>query len=273
MSLHLCLISFLILLLEDDKWRGIVSAGKSTDMPANLVYGHIHIAKTGGTELNGLLASRYERICGNKGYSYDFYAVNLANSHHERKKQKIRGKISYEEMSEIGYEDCDYISQEAEWTFWKMFEKWDVPLELHVPCRDPVDHLMSQCNFRKKEYSCDAPISLMVKECLLYISGDSEWNRFSYGIKLIKNTSLKCFDFKLSFTKYLEYMDGLLQKKRLSNEYVSRKTNRPRNRTSECIWSNAERKQELEEFLIREVDYYRFCSNCLGSTDDLLIGH
>ena len=93
-------------------------------MSVNLIYGHIHVAKTGGTELNGLLASRYERVCGNKGYSYDFYGVNKANlgeSHyHDKKRKTTRGKVSFEEMADIGYEDCDYVSQEATWTFWKM---------------------------------------------------------------------------------------------------------------------------------------------------------
>ena len=36
------------------------------------IFGHIHRAKTAGTEINGELASRFERICGHKGYSYDF---------------------------------------------------------------------------------------------------------------------------------------------------------------------------------------------------------
>ena len=92
---------------------------------ATMIYGHVHVAKTGGTELNGLLASKYERVCGNKGYSYDFFAVNklnLANNHqYDRKKTKTRGNISFEEMAEIGYEDCDYISGKLSERFGKHF--------------------------------------------------------------------------------------------------------------------------------------------------------
>ena len=40
----------------------------------DVVYGHVHMAKTAGTEINGELAMHFERVCGNKGYSYD--AVN-----------------------------------------------------------------------------------------------------------------------------------------------------------------------------------------------------
>lgn len=170
-------------------------------------------------------------------------------------------------------EDCDYVSQEATWTFWKMFEKWDVPIELHVPCREPVDHLMSQCNFRKKKYSCEVSTPSMAKECLLYISNDSEWSRFSNQMESIANTTLKCFDFSQTFTRYLDRMDKFLQRKRVSNNYISRKTNHPRNRSTECIWSNAAKKAELTEYLTTTVDYYAFCHKCLGSSNDLLVNH
>ncbi len=36
------------------------------DSGAIRIYGHVHMAKTGGTELNGLLAMGYERVCGHK---------------------------------------------------------------------------------------------------------------------------------------------------------------------------------------------------------------
>ena len=31
------------------------------------IFGHLHIPKTAGTDINGELAARYERICGHKG--------------------------------------------------------------------------------------------------------------------------------------------------------------------------------------------------------------
>jgi hypothetical protein len=41
-----------------------------------VIFGHIHIAKTAGTEINGVLAQRFERVCGVKGYSYDAISFN-----------------------------------------------------------------------------------------------------------------------------------------------------------------------------------------------------
>jgi len=33
------------------------------------VFGHVHMAKTAGSEINTMLASRYERLCGDKAGS------------------------------------------------------------------------------------------------------------------------------------------------------------------------------------------------------------
>jgi hypothetical protein len=44
--------------------------------PYTKIYGHLHFPKTAGSNLNGLMASKYERVCGNKGFSYDSYQFN-----------------------------------------------------------------------------------------------------------------------------------------------------------------------------------------------------
>ena len=59
------------------------------------IIGHIHMAKTGGTELNGMLASNFERVCGHKGYSHDYYQYNerVRNTVNETNPSKwVRGK-------------------------------------------------------------------------------------------------------------------------------------------------------------------------------------
>ena len=118
---------------------------------ASPVIGHVHMAKTAGTSVNGLLASRYERVCGNKGYSYDSYGANLRMAASDGNPHKVkdsirtqfqgygRERVPLPFMDEIGFEDCDFISMESNWPFWRRFEDWPLPLELHVPCRDPLD--------------------------------------------------------------------------------------------------------------------------------------
>jgi hypothetical protein len=87
----------------------------------NKIYGTIHIAKTGGTSLNGILANKFERVCGHKGYTYDAYRSN------EKVKQKpesinmnkfSRDRVKYGTMEEIGYENCDYVSHETTYKWW-----------------------------------------------------------------------------------------------------------------------------------------------------------
>ena len=40
------------------------------------IFGLLHMAKTAGTTINGQLANQFERVCGNKGWSYDAYQAN-----------------------------------------------------------------------------------------------------------------------------------------------------------------------------------------------------
>ena len=39
------------------------------------IFGHVHMAKTAGSEINGELAAHYERVCGHKGYVASFHHV------------------------------------------------------------------------------------------------------------------------------------------------------------------------------------------------------
>lgn len=43
---------------------------------AKTLYGHVHMAKTGGTSINGILANKFERVCGHKGESH-FVSTSL----------------------------------------------------------------------------------------------------------------------------------------------------------------------------------------------------
>lgn len=63
--------------------KGVPSKPREYVHP-NIIYGHVHIAKTGGTSLNGILANKFERVCGNKGITYSAYASN------ELAKEKLR---------------------------------------------------------------------------------------------------------------------------------------------------------------------------------------
>jgi hypothetical protein len=238
-----------------------------------ILYGHVHMSKTGGTSINGIFANRFERICGHKGYSYDAFSSNeRARERAKTNKPKIwgRDRVPWDTMTKIGYENCDYFSNEIHWKWWvtnfgnRTFH--GIPMELHVPCRDPIDHLMSQCSYKTKKLKCDAASDeeffSSIKKCFAYISS-------RYDDNLRKHFDIKCYDFWKQFTTYQDYMSERLQPRRLvSTPYVKRESNLPRNKTSECIWGRPDLLEKATNYLLKQP-YYQFCNACLGSEDDI----
>jgi hypothetical protein len=267
------------------------------------VYLHIHMAKTAGTEHNGIFANRFERVCGHKGYSYDAYQTNErfrnsgatnVNFHSIRDiysvhidKAYSRHRVPPQTMDEIGYEDCDYISNELPWTFWhekiplRRYAAHNISVEFHIPCRDPLDHLMSQCNYMGVTFQCNqnnnnnnaVELAKEVDKCVI------EMNRFSFQLldqfdqlhqTIGLQSSFACFN-AIPLAPYIDYMTDRLQPKRFASDYTHRPSNQRRHRKDECIWHQSAAEQEtLRQYLIARFDYYRFCDQCLGTTNDLL---
>ena len=50
---------------------------------------------------------------------------------------------------------------------------------------------------------------------------------------------------------------------------MRRETNDPRDKESECIWKRPDLIQKTRNWLIDNVDYYRFCDKCLGSDNEI----
>ena len=258
----------------DDENEKVALKTKSDSHPP-ILYGHVHVAKTGGTSLNGIMANRFERVCGHKGYSYDAFQDNEQAKRKEKEGKEIhpegRSRVFPNTMKEIGFEDCDYISQEDNWQFWtNTFGNGTfhgMKMELHVPCRNRLDHLMSQCNYRGKNIACDAKtdeeLFKSVKECFVFLL-----DRYDHA--LLKHFDVRCFDFKKQFNNYTSYMSGILQKRRFqSTPYVKRDTNRPRNKANECIWENRAVLEKIDKYLLETVPYYQFCNDCMGSENEI----
>ena len=269
--------------LSDDDDDATVKTATNT----NKIYGHVHIAKTAGTSLNGMLANKYERVCGHKGYSHDAYQAN------ERAKVKfmtgvrtsVAGNAPYgpdrvndKDMVDMGFEDCDWISHETDWRFWAnnfghgRFH--DMEMELHVPCRDPIDHLMSMCNHQRSlgrikdvGLSCNDPgderFTKAIDDCIVHVT-----DRFDFELGVHFN--LKCYKYEKQFSTYMEIMERTLQKRRIISEpYIPRESNAARVPKSECIWNNDSARERANQYLLENFDYYKFCKACIGSDDDL----
>lgn len=249
----------------------ILQENKNTNHTHPSLIGHIHIAKTAGTTLNGNLSLLFQHICGHKGYSYDSLQRNIRYT--QKKGDSIskhdpsfsRSRVPPTLMEEIGFEDCDWISHEVEWTFWRRFISWNVSMHLHVPCRDAVDHLMSQCNHFNIEFNCFNDFKVEVKKCI------TAMDRFSLQLlNLHKNIHVKCFDYTTIFTdEYYSFMRKYLQPKKWTAKYSGYKTNKERNVKNECVWKDIKLQKKIKDYLFDQYDYYKFCNECLGTKNDL----
>mmetsp|Transcript_13228 Transcript_13228/g.22661 ORF Transcript_13228/g.22661 Transcript_13228/m.22661 type:complete len:318 (-) Transcript_13228:120-1073(-) len=256
------------------------------------MYGLLHMAKVAGTTINGELAAHFERVCGNKGYSYDAYQFNMRQKEASKRTNCTGMKCSHDSFTklgltnrgqlsksvgkelrdEIGFEDCDYVSMEDGYQFWtKKFLPVggaEIKKELHVPCRqDPLDHLMSMANFARKTFDCSA--TDLRKEVNQVVIFEGRFDKLL--LELEPNMTVHCFA-AIPVQPYLDYMSYKLQRKRIEIDYVHRDTNRHRNKDDECIWKDDKVRSEVKKILTEEHDYFSFCNNCLGSNNDLLKG-
>ncbi|CAE7225825.1 unnamed protein product [Symbiodinium natans] len=240
-----------------------------------VIYGHVHMAKTGGSFVNGALALNYERVCGEKGYSYDAFQANWRyrnNKSHVDTMGEVeigysRQRVPAIIQEEIGHEDCDYVSLEGQWQWWKKFTSWKVRVELHVPCREPVDHLLSQCNYKSRIFNCNGNLEEEIRNCLTGLS--VRFNKALVQSQLFPNFNARCFNTSRS-KEYVEYMGQRLQPKRFQSKYAYRPTNKPRKKRRECLLSNTTARL-LVEAQLAKIDYYDFCSGCLRSKQNLLL--
>jgi hypothetical protein len=199
-------------------------------------------------------------------------------------------------MNEIGYEDCDYISHEIEWTFWpKLIQDLNnelqnlqnnssnnnnnnnLTLELHVPCREPISHLMSMANHMRRTYVCDkneTNINIIKKSVdnvyMMPIKLSDQ--RFSNNLFINNNNNieLKCFN-SFPMENYINYMSDKLPHRRFQvPTYVERDTNAKHSKSDECIWdTSSEYKNKVIQLLINNHPYMKFCYDCIGSNNQL----
>ena len=144
-------------------------------------------------------------------------------------------------------------------------------LELHVPCRDPIDHLMSMANHygSKKErvvFNCtgvESDDKLLEREVeRAYF----DFERFSPSfMKKAGEVRLKCFR-AIPVKPYIDYMGRFLQTRRISSEYYHIETNDKRDKSKECVYKlPANVQQKIRKILVKNHHYMKFCSTCIGS--------
>ena len=197
-----------------------------------------------------------------------------------------RGRVPGRVMKEIGFENCDYVSLEQSWKSWLPFVNgsypyWDV-VELHVPCRDPLDHLLSQCNHQCRQINCESKnLTREIEQCLiepnrfdLQLEEEQPYNQVLSQHEQSNNTTntattagrlvLKCFE-PIPVQRYLTYMEQFLQPKRVPATYIHRETNRAHKTRQECLRKPVYQRiaQKAKQILIQKYPYYQWCQDCL----------
>lgn len=240
----------------------------------NKMFGLVRMHMSGDTEINRMLALKYERVCGNSAYSMDAVHTNFKSQEYRHAQNDAvaqlygdgndRGRVPDEWMLDIGFEDCDYIAWQTNYQEWESFGSEELPMELHVPCPDALSHLMAQCQHEGLSFDCGTDVATEVEKCL----HESIDRRFKEDLMLHSYTSMKCFD-PSSPKLYSNYMDTILQPRRTQVQYTHHGI-KPRDETKECIWKQPEvYKQEVLRSMRERTDYYTFCNKCMGSYDEL----
>jgi len=137
---------------------------------SGILVGHLHMAKTAGSSFNRLLARRYLGVCGHKGYSCDQPIEDVVRPMtSSRHKGYGRDRVHADVMRERGLHNCALISIEEKWGAWRrvLLNFSNIYKILIVPCRQPLDHLLSMCNYKKKTAS-----KLRGRERLHYVAGE-----------------------------------------------------------------------------------------------------
>ena len=226
------------------------------------VVGHVHVAKTGGSTINQMLANKYHGVCGNKGYSFDYYQANLrgkskkrvghvVDSVHKQYPGYDRTRVPLQLMFERGFEACQWVSLEHDASTWHKLGS--LLTELHLPCRDPVDHFMSQMNHKGRRIDCATFDPLSANRHLFGVE-----DRFN--LRELPNVTVRCVRFKNQFSAYPAALQ--LPPKRVVQPLHVLATNSIRKKETECIWKNAALQQRLRDHLLATVDYYQFCAQC-----------
>uniref|UniRef100_A0A7S4SBI0 Uncharacterized protein n=1 Tax=Ditylum brightwellii TaxID=49249 RepID=A0A7S4SBI0_9STRA len=224
----------------------------------SLLYAHLHMAKTAGTELNQQMARSYRRVCGNKGFTaqLSFWFIKRTQM-----------------FKRANYDDCSWLSSEEPVRFWdKLAGDSKRPVELHVPCRDPVDHLMSTIKYMGGTFDCDdvaSSSSSNNNNMEAQIDKYMEWVKHRFTPRLYRHTNfhIKCFEHN-RIDAYVDVMGQHLERRR--NKIQKEHFEVPRKHGDECIWRNGELKDYVNRYLLETYAYYNFCDQCMGSDRDIL---
>ena len=227
------------------------------------VFFHVHLAKTAGSSLNRVIARRYYGVCGHKGYSFSQTLNGTVRATLGDAGFNL-DRVHPQWMSDWGYHNCALISHEINHSGFSKIAAMDffenVSKTLIIPCRDPIDHLLSQCNHRGRNFTAiesnATNCTVVVNSCRL------AWDRYDNAM-LDNFDSIVLFKYD-EFDELLRRLDGSLPRRAVSLETDGYyRTNKDREKVNEhasenCSW------EALKEGLTHSWSYYKLCDKHLG---------
>jgi hypothetical protein len=257
-------------------WRQVQVV--SALVPPPTIFYHAHIAKTAGSSFNRIVARRYYGVCGHKGYTF---SQKYLDEIHGTTDPDYPGygldRVHPERMEEWGFHNCALISHEIGWkmlanaTIWYKFGQGvnissiRIPqTKLLIPCRDPVDHLFSQCNFNGQNFTY---LTISLGKCDAVIAKCSVgWERYDHGIiPYFDKIVLYEYD---DFDTVLQHLDVSLPKRIFAlddSKHGFYRTNDERSNSSELFTPQCP-ELELRDALLQAWSYYRLCNAFLGAS-------
>jgi|TARA_B110000971_G_scaffold87188_1_gene89562 hypothetical protein len=259
--------------------------------PPKVVF-HAHIAKTAGSTFNRFVARRYHASCGNKGVSFaqsfkdDADANDAADADdHLLTRNAVFGFLNQPSLvtgdahvtesdmfSSWGWHNCALISLEITKDEWA--DVTDRPSlagqtkAVMIPCRDPIDHILSQCNYNHQSFTDiisgeggEQACADALPQCHV------GWERYEHSM-LEKFDKVVLFKYD-DFEGVERYLDDALPKRRLELEHATEfgfyATNTERSTTNERF-TDACPEETLRKNLLEKWSYYRLCDKFLGDS-------
>ncbi|CAL6390605.1 unnamed protein product [Bathycoccus prasinos] len=241
----------------------------------NSWFHHIHIAKTAGSTMNKRLARRYYGVCGNK---YTSCIEPLEHTSDDRAPEfgdSLHKDWSFDSMTKKGFHDCTLVSHERDWDAWVKQVLPDhkfhanATMVMLLPCRDPLEHFFSQCNYNMHNAT---KIFANVTSCEEGMNNCGLVAQNRFDINMIQSWD-KVVLFKHSaFDSVFSLLDNHIPlRKFLLESKFDPSTNAERKPENEKL-SKMCSKEKLVEALRKKWSYYSFCDKLRGNLTVLDVG-
>ena len=242
----------------------------------NSWFHHIHIAKTAGSTMNKRLARRYYGVCGNK------YTSCIEPLEHERNdhapefgRNSWHPEWSFASMVSKGFHDCTLVSHERNWDAWVKDVLPDHKFHANatkvmlLPCRNPLEHFFSQCNYNKRNAT---KIFANVTSCEEGIDKCGLVQQGRFNRKMIQSWD-KVVLFKYSaFDSLFSLLDNHIpSRKFLLDSKFDPSTNADRKPENEKLTETCS-KEIVVQALKKKWSYYSFCDKLRGNLTVLDVG-